>query len=116
MPAEANSSDPFKYCDAASVGGYMCPEFDMMEANKYAWRTTSHKCDSSGSNYSNCDRNGTCSTDILTDQPSGVFAPGSSSGIDTTRPFHMKQEYHETSGQFAGYTTTLSQDGRQVVL
>ena len=51
MPADQNTDDPFKYCDAASVGGYMCPEFDVMEANKYAWRTTSHKCDNNSGNY-----------------------------------------------------------------
>ena len=47
MPASQNTNDPFQYCDAASVGGYMCPEFDVMEANKHAWRTTAHKCDGS---------------------------------------------------------------------
>jgi len=33
MPEEANKEDPFKYCDANYVGGYGCPEFDIMEAN-----------------------------------------------------------------------------------
>jgi hypothetical protein len=117
MPATDNTSDPFQYCDAASVGGHMCPEFDMMEANKYAWRTTGHKCDqNSDGDFTYCDRNGQCSTDILLDKPAGVFGPGSTTGIDTNRQFHMKQEFHQSNGQFTGYTTTLSQDGREVVL
>lgn len=45
MPAADNLYDPFKYCDAAQVGGHFCPEFDIMEANKFAYRGTAHKCD-----------------------------------------------------------------------
>lgn len=45
MPGIDNSSDPFKYCDASKVGGHYCPEFDIMEANKYAYHVTGHKCD-----------------------------------------------------------------------
>ncbi len=45
MPAVDNLTDPFKYCDANRVGGHWCPEFDIMEANKYAYRGTAHKCD-----------------------------------------------------------------------
>jgi hypothetical protein len=116
MPATDNTSDPFQYCDGAGVGGYECPEFDMMEANKYAFRSTSHKCDISNGNYSNCDKNGKCSSDVLIDKPSGVFAPGSSTGIDTNQVFHVKQDFHESDGAFTGYTTILSQDGREVVL
>ena len=25
------------YCDANQVGGTFCPEFDIMEANKFSW-------------------------------------------------------------------------------
>ena len=85
----------------------MCPEFDVMEANKYAWRTTSHKCDNNSGSYSNCDRNGQCETDVLLDKPSGQYAPGSTTGIDTNLEFHVKQDFHESGGSFTGYTTTL---------
>ena len=45
MPGLDNNSDPFQYCDANQVGGHWCPEFDIMEANKYAFHVTGHTCD-----------------------------------------------------------------------
>ena len=32
-----DKTDGFYYCDAQQQGGEYCPEFDIMEANKYAW-------------------------------------------------------------------------------
>ena len=61
----------------------------MMEANKYAWRSTGHKCDYENG-YENCDKSGQCHIDVLTDKDAGVFAPGSLTGINTDLPFHMK--------------------------
>ena len=47
------SSDGMHYCDAAAVGGNYCPEFDIMEANQYAYRATSHSCDTPVNGYYN---------------------------------------------------------------
>lgn len=61
MPAMANLYDPFRYCDSKQDGGYFCPEFDIMEANKFAYRSTGHRCvdpDAETGIYSNCDREG----------------------------------------------------------
>ena len=60
MPAVDNFEDPFKYCDANQVGGFWCPEFDIMEANRHAFHVTGHKCDPPNPNgvYSSCDRGG----------------------------------------------------------
>lgn len=79
MPAVDNTSDPFKYCDANQVGGHWCPEFDIMEANKYAYRGTAHKCetpDASGI-FPSCDRSGQCSVDVLTNDAEFDYGPGS---------------------------------------
>ena len=42
MPALDNVEDPWQYCGANAT--YLCPEFDMLEANKYALRSTGHNC------------------------------------------------------------------------
>lgn len=67
MPAMDNVGDKFKYCDAGNEDGHFCPEFDLMEANKHAFRTTAHRCDAPDSNgvYTNCDHNGQCAIDVL---------------------------------------------------
>jgi hypothetical protein len=67
MPGIDNTKDKFQYCDANRVGGHWCPEFDIMEANKYAFHVTGHKCDEPTNGvYNNCDRAGQCTLDYLT--------------------------------------------------
>jgi len=79
-----------------------------MEANKYAWRSTAHKCDGGNGSWSNCDLNGMCHTDVLLDKPVGTYGPGSTAGIDTNLPFHVRQDFHKDADSFTGYTTTLT--------
>ena len=72
-------SDGMYYCDAGNVGGAYCPEFDIMEANTFAWRAVNHHCTDNGNgHYTWCDHNGTCAVDIITDFPnSDPYGPGS---------------------------------------
>ena len=67
MPGIDNSWDDFQYCDGGRGGGSICPEFDLMEANKFAYRATAHRCNtrSAAGKYQFCDSNGSCSVDIL---------------------------------------------------
>ena len=77
MPGLDNNSDPFQYCDANQVGGYWCPEFDIMEANKYAFHVTGHTCDTPQCGvFYNCDRGGSCTLDILTNSDDYDYGPG----------------------------------------
>ena len=109
MPALDNTSDAFKYCDANQVGGHWCPEFDIMEANKYAFHATGHTCDEpSNGVYYNCDRGGDCTLKALYSEDSTDYGPSSSNLIDTTKSFTVTTEFHEESGLFIGYTTTLT--------
>jgi len=54
--------DGFYYCDANQVGGTFCPEFDILEANKYAIQVAPHYCDAPNENgfYHQCSRPGHC--------------------------------------------------------
>lgn len=83
------NSDGGYYCDANKVGGNWCPEFDIMEANQYAWHSTAHKCDAPNDkgHYSNCDGGGSC-FQVAWDQDRNAYGPGKR--IDTNRPFHVK--------------------------
>jgi len=54
-------NDHWYYCDANVTDSY-CPEMDLMEANKYSYATTPHKCDApdGDGHYSFCDHGGQC--------------------------------------------------------
>lgn len=54
--------------------------------------------------------------DVLTNNVENDYGPSSSHTIDTTLPFHVKIEFHESDAEFVGYTTTLTQSNRNVVM
>jgi len=108
------NTDGWGYCDANKVNGNFCPEFDLMEANKFSWATTPHKCDSPTNYgfYNNCDAGGQCASNIVDKLAWNGYGPGGQYTIDTTRPFHAKVSFAKTNGQFSSYTTTLTQNGK----
>jgi hypothetical protein len=59
-------NDHFFYCDA-NVAESLCPEFDLMEANKYGFATTPHTCNapSAVGHYDYCDGAGQCNLNIV---------------------------------------------------
>ena len=94
-----------------------CPEFDIMEANTYSFRSTPHKCDSPDSkgHYWSCDRGGNYAVDVQ-DNHKEQFGPGSNYEIDTEQPFHVKIDFQSESNKFQGYSTTISQNNNEIVL
>ena len=32
-----HNTDGYYYCDANAIAGEFCPEFDIMQANKFSW-------------------------------------------------------------------------------
>ena len=99
------------YCDANQVGGTFCPEFDIMEANKFSWQTTSHKCNAPSGNghYDWCDGAG---QDMKNYGWSDGYGPGNGT-IDTNRKFNIKIDFTGPD-KFYGYTQTFTQDGKSV--
>ena len=107
-------TDGYGYCDANMGNGNWCPEFDIMEANKYSWATTPHKCDSPNDKgfYNNCDKGGTCAQNIVDQLAYNGYGPGSDHTINTDLPFHAKVDFNSDNGKFSSFTVTMSQNGR----
>jgi len=71
-----------------------------MEANKYAWRMTAHKCDAaSNKHYWNCDKGG-CGTDMWRSNPNS-YGPGSQYTINTERQFTAEIHFNETNSELS---------------
>ena len=109
MPAAENSFSPFQYCDASKTGGYYCPEFDLMHANRHAYRTNAHRCDAPSATglYSSCDTTGQCAVDILQNEGDYDYGPSYIYTINTQKPFSVNTVFYEKDGEFTGYTTTF---------
>lgn len=115
MPAFDESGKPTPgeggdfYCDAVKQNGYYCPDFDIMEANQYAYWAFPKTCDAPYNFfYSECDHVGQCHQKNMLQDPS-AYGPGKR--IDTTKPFHVKQDYG-----LLGFTTTLTQGEETFVM
>lgn len=97
------------YCDANKVNGQWCPEFDIMEANQFAWHSTPHKCDSptDKGHYWNCDRGGSC-FQKASDKLRGIYGPGGNHEINTQKEFHVKFTWDHD----ANFRVEMSQNGK----
>ena len=106
------NTDGYYYCDGNQVGGNYCPEFDIMEANQWAFQTTPHSCDAPSSNgfYSNCNRGGDCWLNNIAMLNYNAYGPGTNFTINTYQEFHVSISFAH-NGTF---TTSIKQDGRLV--
>ena len=112
------SGDGLYYCDASAVDGNYCTEFDVMEANKWSWRSTPHACvEPENGFYSSCDKSGQCHVSHTQLGEKG-FGPGAEYTIDTELPVTVRADFSEQDGHFVSYRVTLSQarDGHQQIL
>lgn len=109
-------TDGWGYCDANHVAGNFCPEFDLMEANKYSLATTPHSCNAPDSKgfYHACDGDGHCNMNIYDMLNWDGYGPGDSYTINTDLPFHMKVTFDkDDEGYLSSFSTILSQNGRE---
>lgn len=92
-----------------------------MEANKFGFRSTSHKCDPADENgiFNQCDTNGQCTVDVLRNETEDDYGPDSVNSIDTTRPFSVRADYQQSrrgdsdaDRRWTAFTVTLTQDDR----
>ena len=118
MPAVDNTWDPFMYCDASDVGGYFCPEFDIMEANMHAFRTTAHECDAPVNGaYPSCHGDGNCVIDFILDAEASSYGSGTTYGINTALPFKVRIGFNaDENGLFSGYEISLIQERNRVIM
>jgi len=117
-----------RYCDGndGAGNGLWCPEFDLAEANRCGFLTTSHMCVSNSTwpIYCNmqaaspfpgycgkyCNRGGLGEGPPKSSADFGV-APGDT-GIDTQQAFHVAIKFTSVGTETVGFTTTLSQKNR----
>ena len=87
------------YCDAMASRGAYCPDIDLMEANKYAFDMTIHKCDEPNAkeHYFNCDTGLSCGAALHSGPPKYPhdydqyqYGPSHLHAINTLNPFHVK--------------------------
>jgi hypothetical protein len=70
----------------------LCPEFDLMEGNKYAIQVTPHSCTAGNDKgwYSSCDGDGTGYKNTAVDLDGSAYGPGDNFRINTNKEFHYK--------------------------
>ena len=53
---------------------------------------------------------------MLTNEEGYDYGPSYIYTINTEKPFSVNTVFYETDGKFSGYTTTIEQEGRKVVM
>ena len=99
-------SDEYFYCDAGldKKGGALCPEINLMKANKYALETIMKPCTRNTgvtqyANWSECEWGGLMRTSTWLSKEKG-FGPGDEFTINTNKPVHIKVDLEEELDQF----------------
>merc|ERR1719210_1788685 len=113
MPWPTAGKDNDYYCDAQCFPGMgCCAEFDMNEGNMDVQQITNHAC----TRDYNCHPNWQCNKwgDPEVKTHTSDFGPGDGYTINSRKPFTFSQTFDVNGDDFT-FTTTMSQEGRQVV-
>jgi len=87
MPGSNPGYEGDYYCDANHGNDAWCPEYDLLEGNKWTIVSTLHICNSEEGAWVNCDRGG-CATSAYYQDPS-MMCPEDRCTINTNKPFKM---------------------------
>jgi len=113
MPWHSEGKDHDYYCDAQCFPGLgCCAEFDMNEGNMDVQQITNHACTRDYGAHPDWQCNKWGDPEVKTH--SSDFGPGGGHTIDSSKLFTFSQTFDVNGGEFT-FTTTLSQEGRQVV-
>merc|ERR1712176_1037365 len=113
MPWPTEGQDKDYYCDAQCFPWLgCCAEFDMNEGNMDVQQITNHACTRDYNSHPDWQCNKWGDPEVKTH--SSDFGPGSDHTIDSGKPFTFSQRF-DVSGDDFTFTTTMTQDGRQVV-
>mmetsp|Transcript_16111 Transcript_16111/g.20463 ORF Transcript_16111/g.20463 Transcript_16111/m.20463 type:complete len:157 (+) Transcript_16111:350-820(+) len=104
-------------CDARNLSSSeVCPEFTLIEANMYGFRSTPRACpgfDVLG-HWEACDAEGSLPFDAL-NQKDFTYGPGGD--IDTASPVDVTVEFLESAdNKLSGYTVTLKQGDKSYTI
>merc|ERR1712242_221133 len=114
MPWPTEGKDHDHYCDAQCFPGLgCCAEFDMNEGNMDVQQITNHACTRDYSSHPDWQCNKWGDPEVKTH--ASDFAPGPGHAIDSGKPFTYSQKFDVNGDDFT-FTTTISQEDRQVVL
>jgi len=113
MPVNFPGNDHDYYCDAQCfVGVGCCAEFDMNEGNMDVQQVTNHACTNNYAGHPDWACNKWGDPEVKTH--ASEFGIGPQFTIDSTKPFTFSQKFDVDGGSFT-FTTTISQEGRQLV-
>merc|ERR1712176_1063018 len=113
MPWPTEGQDKDYYCDAQCFPWLgCCAEFDMNEGNMNVQQITNHACTNDYDSHPSWRCNKWGDPEVKTH--SSDFGPGSEYTIDSRKVFTFSQRFDVDGDNFM-FTTTMSQEGRQVV-
>jgi len=114
MPVPQAGKDHDHYCDAQCFQGMgCCAEFDMNEGNKDVQQITNHACTNNYGAHPDWQCHKWGDPEVKTHSSDFNLGPGAT--IDSNKKFTFSQRFDVTGDDFT-FTTTLSQEGRQIVM
>ena len=109
-PSATNSA----YCDIQGPEGVTpCLEIDLIEGNTKAVQSTLHTAQGYGADGATCNQDGCAANFGKDSKHAHLYGPGTTTGIDSTRPFTVRASFREGAHGGAIYDVSLTQSSEQ---